>query len=276
MGIGGDDGRSGTDGSESLGFTDDGATVQGRRIPTLWADVAASSLRRGRRHLRLVTVAACAAVVAAATAGGYVGLTSKDTASSSDSKQPVALHGAGVPPTSPHGLLAAGAPGGEVGSGSTSAGPTACPLTPGPADMTGGNQTLGSATHLFTRTTADGVTIRAYRLSSTVPCGCGPIPYGSTTPPSSGPSSGPSASEPLVPPGGPFTTPATSLEFSDDTAVGQGVLSGALGAVAPTNGLVVEPLAVISNAFGVPEGAPVWWIAASLGPEIAERADDVR
>ncbi len=268
MGIAGDDGRSGTGGCERRGFAYAGATDQGRRTPTLWAAIAARSLRRGRHHLRLVTVAAVVAVVVAVAADGCVGLTSKDTASSAGSKKAAALHGANAPSTSPHGVLATGAPGGAAGSGSTSPGIIACPMTPGVADMTGGNQSLGSATHLFTRTTADGVTIRAYRLSSTEPCGCGPIPYGSATSPSSGSSSGSGASSQPVPRGGSLITPATSLEFSDDSAVGQGVLFGALGAAAPTTG-VAEPLAVISNAFGVPEGAPVWWIAASVGPEVA-------
>jgi hypothetical protein len=273
MGIGGDDGRSGA-GGERRGLIDDGGEVQGRRTPTPWADIAArpSFRRTGRHHLRLVTVAAAVTVaavtVAAVTVGGHVGLTSKDTVSSSDRKQPGDLHGASSRSTSPHGLLATGAPGGAAGSIS-SGGIVACPMTPGVADMTGGNQSLGSATHLFIRTTADGVTIRAYRLSSTLPCACGPIPYDSPTPASSGSSSGPGASGPLVVPGGSSTTPATSLEFSDDTAVGQGVLFGALGVSAPTNGPVAEPPAVISNAFGVPEGAPVWWIAASVGPEVA-------
>ena len=67
-------------------------------------------------------------------------------------------------------------------------------MTPGVADMTGGNESLGSATHLFTRTTADGVTIRAYRLSSNESCGCGTIPNASTISPSSGTSSGPTTS----------------------------------------------------------------------------------
>ena len=69
--------------------------------------------------------------------------------------------------------------------------------------------------------------------------------------------------------GGSLTNPAVSLELSDDTAVGQGVLFDVPGTTTTTMGAVADPIGAISNAFGVLEGAPVWWIAVSVGPDVA-------
>jgi hypothetical protein len=129
--------------------------------------------------------------------------------------------------------------------------------------MTGGTDGVGSATHLFTRTTADGVTIRAYRLSSIgTTCGCGPIPT-PTSPPTgtSSASTGPATA--VLPTG------ELSLEMSDATAVGDGVLDDTSSLPTTTTNAVTEPSAVTANAFGVAEGAPVWWVAVSVGPDVA-------
>jgi hypothetical protein len=98
---------------------------------------------------------------------------------------------------------------------------------------------LGSATHLFTRTTADGVTIRAYHVSSSGVCSCDAL-----------------------------GNDAVSLELSDAAAVGQGELLDPLGSSATTANAVTEPIGTMASAL-VAEGAPVWWVAVSVGPEVA-------
>jgi hypothetical protein len=60
-----------------------------------------------------------------------------------------------------------------------------------------------------------------------------------------------------------------SLELSDATAVGEGALNDAPDPSATTANAVTEPMATASDVFGVPEGAPVWWVAVSVGPEVA-------
>jgi hypothetical protein len=63
-----------------------------------------------------------------------------------------------------------------------------------------------------------------------------------------------------------------SVELSDDTAVGQEILVDAPGTETTTATRIsaaTEPLAATSGAFGVVEGTPVWWIAVSVGPEVA-------
>jgi hypothetical protein len=67
----------------------------------------------------------------------------------------------------------------------------------------------------------------------------------------------------------PVVTPTVALELSDATAVGQGDLYDMTGVSATTPNATTEPTAVISNSFGVVEGAPVWWIAVTVGPEVA-------
>jgi hypothetical protein len=67
----------------------------------------------------------------------------------------------------------------------------------------------------------------------------------------------------------PVTQPV-SVELSDDAAVGQGEWFDAPSTSSTTTGPGVEPVATMSNAFGVLEGAPVWWVAVSVGPEVAD------
>jgi hypothetical protein len=102
----------------------------------------------------------------------------------------------------------------------------------------GTDNVVGAASHLFTRTTADGITIRSYHLASSGPCGCG--------------SSGP-----------------LSVELSDQSAVGQGFLGDEPDPVATTADARTEPIGLASGAFGVVEGSPVWWTAVAVGPEVA-------
>ena len=230
------------------------------------------AMLRPRRHPGLVALAAAAAVVAA-TAGGYVA-TSTRPPSAAVAGQSGARHGARAAPAAPDGLVASGAggvaAGGTVGAGSgtSGSGVIACPMIPGVADATGDGAGLGSASLLFTRTTGDGVVIRAYRLASTPGCGCGPIPNPPTASPSSGSSSG-SAPTAQAPPGTSLVSPEVSVELSTTAAVGQGVLLDAPAPSATATGSEAEPLANISDAFGIREGNPVWWIAAAVGPEVA-------
>ncbi len=130
---------------------------------------------------------------------------------------------------------------------------------------------VGSATHVFTRTTADGIAIRAYLLDGDVATGCGPVPV----------TGGP------VDPMAPCASSAVSIELSDDSAVGQGTLStpmfvpgaagsasGSAGSASGSGDLAVpgsEPeQGLTSGAFGVVEGDPVWWVAVQVGSAVAD------
>lgn len=138
----------------------------------------------------------------------------------------------------------------------------------GTADVSSGGQGSGSATHLFTRTTTDNITIRAYSLPTAGNCGCGPIISNSpTTPPSGTPGSAATGAQDQSE--APVAAPDVSLEMSDATAVGDGVLDDTSSLPTTTTNAVTEPSAVTANAFGVAEGAPVWWVAVSVGPDVA-------
>ena len=121
--------------------------------------------------------------------------------------------------------------------------------------------TVGSATHLFTRTTGDGVTVRVYRLAVQTGLNCGLVPDTANTTPS----------DPACP------SNSISLEMSDDSAVGNGflglpVVPFAAGSHVPDTGGAQtgsEPEGVTSGAFGVVEGDPVWWVALQVGSEVA-------
>ncbi len=142
-------------------------------------------------------------------------------------------------------------------------------MLPSAPNAGGGRESVGSATHLFTRTTTGGVTIRAYRLPQTSACGCGPIASATSTSPVGGSSSKAATSGAQALPGYALATSPVSIELSDPTAVGQGVLFDAMGAMATTPNATTEPTAAISDAFGVVEGTPVWWVAVSVGPEVS-------
>ena len=145
--------------------------------------------------------------------------------------------------------------GGATRSGGLASGtPTApCPLAtgPGPAAVAS-----APATHLFTRTTGDGITIRAYRITGGPVVGCEPSRMNQS----------------VVVPGcfGDFV----SIELSDATAVGQGDLAQEmpLASMGSSTGVTAAPVAtgpaVGSGAFGVVEGDPVWWVAVQVDASI--------
>ncbi len=259
MRTGTDGGRPGATGSESNDDTGAGTPVGDQRTHNWWADLTGVRPMGGRRRLRIAVVAA---VVAVGAAGGYIGLTSAGVFSSSDSGHPGALQLASAASASRGRQL-------PVGAASGASGAFACPMIPGTVNMTGGDGSVGSATHVFTRTTAGGVTIRAYRLPSTTPCGCGPLSAAAATSSSSGSSSGSPTAGSQILPWDSVVSPVVSLELSDTTAVDQGDLFDAMGVSATTPNATTEPTGVIANAFGVVEGAPVWWVAVSVGPDVA-------
>jgi len=249
-----DGGPLGSAGPESLKVSGVGRRVGGQQTHNRSALATRVHRIRGR-HLRPRVVVAV--VVAATAAGGYVGLTSSMAA-------PRVAGGS----TSRVGLSSAG---GSATTGSDLMAPDAiaCPMLPSVTNAVGGAENVGSATHLFTRTTTGGVTIRAYRLPQTSPCGCGPIANATSTSPVGGSTSKTTASGAQALPGDSLATAPVSIELSDATAVGQGVLFDAMGTTATTPNATTEPTAAISDAFGVVEGTPVWWIAVSVGPEVS-------
>ncbi len=267
MHTGGDDGRPATKEPKNLGVTSIRCTAGRRRMHNWWVDIS-RAWGRTRRHPRLV--AAVAVAVAVGTTS--VGFTATGTLSSSATRQPGDVHVASATAMSPASPSSPRSGGGAAASDPTSSGIIACPMMPAVPDVTGantGSASLGSATHLFTRTTTDGVTIRAYRLSSTESCTCGPIPASS---PPSGSSSGSTSSGTQGQGADSSVTPEVSVELSDDTAIGQGILVDAPGTETTTatgTSAATEPLAATSGAFGVVEGTPVWWIAVSVGSEVA-------
>lgn len=174
------------------------------------------------------------------------------------------------------GVAIAGATGGPAGAEAAppaaSAG-TAAPISPvstpgqpssvrgGPSVIascpnltgTGDDATAGTATHLFTRTTADAVTIRTYRLPSVV-LGCGAVPLDNSSP------------APLFPCNG----SSVSIEMSDETAVGQGDLSLPYADPSPTTpDAGTDPQSISTGTFGVVEGDTVWWVAIAVGSDVA-------
>ncbi len=132
---------------------------------------------------------------------------------------------------------------------------------PALGEATGSSSDAGTATHLFTRTTADGVTMRVYRLAATG-IGCGPIPV---------------AGGPATPSLSCGNSQQVAIEMSDATAVGQGDLGWSVASASPTDssssaGAAVstgsEPQTISTGAFGVVEGDPVWWVAFQVGAEV--------
>jgi len=206
-------------------------------------------------------VISVAGVLAAAGAafGATAGASSGRPIAASRPARPVASESAGVD--------APVVPGPSSGAASA-----ICPTESTPVSPQTPQSPVGSATHLFTRTTGDGVTMRAYRLTGGRIVGCGPVPVD----------------------GGPLTSDlvcaasTVSVELSDDSAVGQGDLGTPLTALAsgtasPTTTTTTaqsaagsqsaadpEPQAVASGAFGVVEGDPVWWVSVQVGGEVAD------
>lgn len=249
MRTGSDEGRGATGGPDGRAVTGSSGTFGGQRKHNIWTYGAAGG-RFARDHLRSVAV-----IVIALTAGaavGYVGHSSTSALTSSKIGHSADPNAAGDASTSRHGPLPSQT---VAGAASVPSGDVACPMMSGTADVSSGGQGSGSATHLFTRTTTDNITIRAYSLPTAGNCGCGPIISNSpTTPPSGTPGS---------------AAPDVSLEMSDATAVGLGDLFDVTDPSATTANASTEPEAVVSNAFGVAEGAPVWWVAVAVGPDVA-------
>jgi len=139
-----------------------------------------------------------------------------------------------------------------------------------------------AATHVLTRTSGGGITIRVYRQSVSEPQ-CPPLPVGLKpgAPASAAGSTASSSSQ--------ANTVSTlsvddyTLDFSDAAAVGQGGLfdgqafaiaggistggSRASGASTEASSKLVP--AITTGTFGSLEGSPAWWVAAIVGPSVA-------
>ncbi len=208
-----------------------------------------------KKPVFVLTCLAALVVAAAAVSSAY----GKSAPRTRDATGPVAPAGAtaGQQPTG------AGQPG--VSAGGPSGGRSAMPCeaagsVPGSAGSAGSAGAppgviapAQTATHLFTRTTADGVTIRVYRVSSGPILGCGSSAGGQTM---------------FIPVCG---SDRDMVEMSDTAAVGQGEL--AVNEPVPVTGSVPLPAHVVSlpasGAFGVLEGDPVWWVAVQVDTGVA-------
>jgi hypothetical protein len=199
--------------------------------PADWGVLAGRLASTTRRRQRALVGAAALALVIGA-AGGYFG----EAAAS-----PVAVRASG-PGSTPTTTAASG---GTRSVAPSSSGPAAlCPNgsggSPGASSgttSTNGSLDIGSATRVFTRTTTDGVTIRVYQDARTgVSCLGPPTPM-------AGPASGStsrtttttsgSASSSVFP-----TGPETTIELSDDNAVGQGAITPSQCVMSPAGGVV--------------------------------------
>jgi hypothetical protein len=217
---------------------------------------------------RMVGRATALAVVAAVGLGVSLGSggqpskgASSRSASNSASGDPSSESASGAGAVT--GASVAPVPGGSSSSG------VACPDS---GTAVGNPAVVGSANHVLTRSTADGITIRVYE-ESTQPLFCGPAAGG--------------ASPPAV------TCIATgySIEISDSAAVGEGFVSrppsassssaggggmstGSTGSTESTGSTgatdaSTEPEGSASGAFGVQEGDPVWWMAVVVGQDVS-------
>ncbi|HTZ09782.1 MAG TPA: pentapeptide repeat-containing protein [Acidimicrobiales bacterium] len=227
---------------------------------TIEKDVAMSRapLHRARHLLGRLPLPSRRALAGVATACVLAGGAVLASASSS-SGQPAATHS-----SSARDPGAGAASGAAPGPGTDRVPSALCPDTSGPTGSTG--STVGTATHLFTRTTADGITIRAYQLADGGIVACVPVPQSTPALPACG--------------GG------VSAEMSDTTAVGQGdlgpvVVTPAHPVPLPASGAgsgsttTTEPGweqagASTSGAFGVVEGDPVWWVMAQVPADVTQ------
>ena len=193
-----------------------------------------------------------AATVSALTAGGValVGTTAASPPAPSSEQGPLT--------TAPANAGANSAPRSPATAAKATAPAIVCPDVAGSSTASRG---VGSAAHLFTRTTAGGVTIRAYRFGAGTVSGCGPIPA---------PGAG------MLPAfacdGG-----AVTLEMSDDAVVGVGTVGAwAVPMETPSTSTTttdpsgtLDPEQLSSGTFGVGEGAPVWWVAVEVASDVA-------
>jgi len=246
----------------------------------------------GRRRL---TLGVCAVLVAGAGAGFAGGIASAsgrpaasgvrivvpESQSSSSTTSPLAGGGALSPvPCVMPAIKKSTAKG---GSASTSCG---CVLPRW-------GSTLGTATHVFTRTTGGGITIRVYGQSfAGAPGPLLPTPVtGSVGSPAVG-----SAGTPQSSAGASIAAPAYSwysIDLSDAAAVGQGSLFAGSAVVGTGTGTGTGPAtgageafgatkagattagshlvsSITTGDFGVTEGAPAWWVAAVVNRSVAQ------
>ena len=190
--------------------------------------------------------------VAAAVAAGGVAF--------AQSPGPTGGHAIPAGPTKAGPLVDGPTTASSITSGTASGVASSPPICPKLGDSPS-QSPVGSATHLFTRTTGDGVTVRAYRLAVQAALTCGPVPDTANTAPTE-----------LA-----CQSTSISLEMSDDSAVGNGflglpVVPFAGGSPLPGTGGAQtgsEPKEATSGAFGVVEGDPVWWVALQVGGEVA-------
>jgi hypothetical protein len=247
------------------------AKAQGEPVaPADWGVFAARLASTTRRRQRaLVGVAGLALVIGAL--GGYLG---------EAAAAPVAARapGPGSTPstTAPSGgirSLAPTASGPAVMCPNSSGGSTGASSGP---SATNGSGDIGSATHVFTRTTADGVTVRVYQDATTgVSCigvptpmagsGANRTPATTTAPEPSG-----SASSPLF-----ETGPNVSIELSDGDAVGQGAIAqmrcvvapdGGVGGAAPPPGVITNPTNTGPTNTGPVTTGPTNTVPTNTGP----------
>jgi len=203
-----------------------------------WGDLAGRLASATRRRQRMFVAGAALSLVIGA-AGGYFGeaaASTGTTAARSASPSP-----SGTPATTvPGGRLAPSAAGAK-GAPSVAGGPAAAALCPG---ATGADTGVGSATQVFVRTTADGVTVRVYRLATPSFSSCLPTPLPSGVAGSSTSSAAPGAAGGAPPASTPNTSdvptiaaaPTFSIELSDSSAVGQGVVSSPQCVATPAAG----------------------------------------
>jgi len=200
-----------------------------------WGDLAGRLASSTRRRQRVLAGAAGLALLVGA-AGGYLGEAAATTAPVSARAPRSGSAAVGSPSAGAQGSLAP-SPGG---------GPSVAAVCPG---VSGGSSDLATATRLFIRHTADGVTIRVYQDAQAAPFTCigsntstggstgstTTNPATSSSPPASGSASSTTSSGPAIMPVAP-TTPEVTVELSDADAVGQGAISTPLCVASPEQG----------------------------------------
>jgi len=197
------------------------ATAGSASVPEAdWGDLAGRIAHSTRHRQRLLAGAAGFALLVGG-AGGYFGEAAASTGA------PLASAPSTTTTTpAPRGAAAAAGP--DIAGGAP------CIGVAGPAT---GVQ-IGADTHVFTRTTDDGVTIRVYVEPAPTMSGCGPVAQGNASG-QSGAASSTTVAPPTtttVPPAGSGPVPVgstVSIELSDDSAVGQGALSTSLCPASP-------------------------------------------
>jgi hypothetical protein len=197
-----------------------------------WGDLAGRLASSTHRRQRVLAAAAALALVVGA-AGGYLGETAASPTVAARTGSGSSARGVGSPKGSSALAPSAAIPGVMCpdGSGAATSGPIGAPSTD-----------IGSASRLFIRTTPDGVTIRVYQDAPTAVSTCSVLPTpsggsgsGTSSSAGSGANSSTGASPPTLTPVAP-TASDTTVELSDDDAVGEGALSAPLCIASPGQG----------------------------------------